>query len=217
MNYTQVWQLEDAAFRRLTGVKRPVFEKMVAILRLAQKSKSRRGGRARKLDTPELLLMTLQYLRQYNTYFEIAQSYGLSESNAYKTIKWVEDTLIKDPLFALPSKRALVREDSAYETILIDATETGDCDRASKKNSAATTRARKRSTRSKAKSSLINAAVELFALRLVGAVNTTSNCSSSQRRSFTKASQPLWIRGIWASRHITARVSYQRREVSCTH
>jgi hypothetical protein len=77
MNYTQVWQLDDAAFRRLTGVKRTVFEKMVEVLRLAQQSKSQYGGRPRKLDTPEILLMTLQYLRQYNTYFEIAQSYGL--------------------------------------------------------------------------------------------------------------------------------------------
>jgi len=151
MKYTQVWQLDDAAFRRLTGVKRAVFEKMVEVLRLAQQSISQRGGRARKLDTPEILLMTLQYLRQYNTYFEIAQSYGLSESNAYKTIKWVEDTLIKDPLCALPGKRALVRDDAGYETILIDATETAI--ERPKKSSAATTRARKKSTHSKAKSS----------------------------------------------------------------
>lgn len=124
MNYTQVWQLDDARFRRLTGVKRPIFEKMVEILRVAQQSKSQRGGRVRKLDTPQILFMTLQYLRQYNTYFEISQTYGLSESNTYKTIKWVEDTLIKDPLFALPSKRVLMQSDSAYEVILIDATET---------------------------------------------------------------------------------------------
>ncbi len=65
MNYTQVWQLDEAGFRRLTGVKRPVFEKMVEILRLAQQSKSQHGGRARKLDTPELLLMTLSVSSSY--------------------------------------------------------------------------------------------------------------------------------------------------------
>jgi hypothetical protein len=42
----------------------------------------------------ETLLMTLEYLREYRTYFHISQSYGLSEGYTYKLIKWVEDTLI---------------------------------------------------------------------------------------------------------------------------
>jgi len=46
-----------------------------------------------------MLLMALEYLREYRTYFHIGQSYGLSESNAYQTIKWVEDTLIKEGTF----------------------------------------------------------------------------------------------------------------------
>ena len=39
--------------------------------------------------------MVLEYIREYRTYFHISQSYGVSESSAYKTVKWVEDTLIK--------------------------------------------------------------------------------------------------------------------------
>ncbi len=39
------------------------------------------------------LLMTLEYLREYRTYAHIAASYGLSESNTYENIRWIEDTL----------------------------------------------------------------------------------------------------------------------------
>ncbi len=46
--------------------------------------------------------MSLEYIREYRTYFHISQSYGVSESSAYKTVKWVEDILIKHPDFALP-------------------------------------------------------------------------------------------------------------------
>ena len=38
--------------------------------------------------------MALEYIREYRTYFHTSQSYGVSESSAYKTIKWVEITLI---------------------------------------------------------------------------------------------------------------------------
>lgn len=71
-----------------------------------------------------MLLITLEYLREYRTYFHISQSYHISESTAYKTIKWVEDTLIKHPLFALPGRKELVKSDAAGELLLIDVTET---------------------------------------------------------------------------------------------
>jgi DDE superfamily endonuclease len=67
--------------------------------------------------------MTLEYLREYRTYFHIGQSYGISESSAYKAVKWVEDTLIKHPDFALPGRKALLKNDMEYEVVLIDATE----------------------------------------------------------------------------------------------
>ncbi|PWU13016.1 MAG: IS5/IS1182 family transposase, partial [Chlamydiae bacterium] len=55
--------------------------------------------------------MTLEYLREYRTYFHISQSYNSSESIAYKIIRWVEDTLIKHPLFALPGRKELLKND----------------------------------------------------------------------------------------------------------
>lgn len=52
----------------------------------------------------------------------LGKSYGINESAAYKTIRWVEDTLIKHADFALPRRKTLIN--SNYDTILIDATET---------------------------------------------------------------------------------------------
>lgn len=64
-----------------------------------------------------------QVIREYRTYFHIATNYGISESVAYKIIRWVEDTLIKHPAFALPGRKALLKSDMEYEVILIDASE----------------------------------------------------------------------------------------------
>ena len=74
--------LNDEQFRRLTGVKRRVFHKMASILREKHQEKKARGGRKNKLSVEDMLLMTLEYMREYRTYFHVSQSYGLSESNA---------------------------------------------------------------------------------------------------------------------------------------
>jgi len=124
MKYTQVNKLGAEQFRRLTGVKKNTFSRMVEILSAALKTKKAHGGRNNKLSIEDMLLMTLEYLREYRTYFHTSQSYGVSESTAYKTIKWVEDTLIKHPDLSLPGRKALLKSDIEYEVILIDATET---------------------------------------------------------------------------------------------
>lgn len=69
------------------------------------------------------LLMMLEYLREYRTYFHLGQSYGLSESGCYRACRWVEDTLIKSGEFSLPGKKELLKSNTEYEVILIDATE----------------------------------------------------------------------------------------------
>ena len=68
--------------------------------------------------------MSLEYLREYRTYFHIGKHYGLSESTAYKTIRWVEDTLIKSRILSLPGRKALPKSQMNYEVVLVDATET---------------------------------------------------------------------------------------------
>jgi hypothetical protein len=124
MKYPQIQGLEEDKFRRLTGVKRSTFEKMINILKDADIKKKAKGGRKNKLCIEDQLLMALEYIREYRTYFHTSQSYGVSESSAYKTVRSVEDTLIKHPDFSLPGRKALLKSDMEYEEVLIDATET---------------------------------------------------------------------------------------------
>ena len=104
-------------------MKRATFEKMVEILRRGYAEKYRRRGRTPKLSMEDLLLATLEYLREYRTYAHIAASYGIAESNIYRGSKWVEDTLIRDGSFSLPGRKAPLKTDMEYEVILVDATE----------------------------------------------------------------------------------------------
>ena len=123
MKYEHIAGLEEEKFRRLTGVKRPTFDKMLDILSTREKQKKAKGGRKNKLSMEDRLLMALEYIREYRTYLHVSQSYGVSESSAYHTMKWIEDTLIKHPDFALPGRKALLKSDMDYELVLIDATE----------------------------------------------------------------------------------------------
>lgn len=124
MQYANALNLNDQQFRRLTGVKKATFQRMLEILEAAEILKKVKGGRPNKLNMPERLLMTLEYLREYRTYLHIGSSYGISESNAYQSIRWIENTLIKAKEFALPGKKAMHGDDIEIEVLLIDATET---------------------------------------------------------------------------------------------
>ena len=79
MKYNQIKELREGEFRRLTGLKKPTFSKMVDILRQADRDKKSKGGRKNKLIIEDQLPMTLEYLREYRTYFHIGQSYWISE------------------------------------------------------------------------------------------------------------------------------------------
>ncbi len=144
MKFETVKDLDNEKFRRLTGVKRPTFDKMVGILNESIKSRRVKSGRKKKLSVENSLLMTLEYIREYRTYFHVSQSYGVSESSTYKTVRWVEDTLIKHPDFALPGRKALLKSDVEYDVVLIDATET-PIERP-KKSKSTFTQGRKKST-----------------------------------------------------------------------
>jgi hypothetical protein len=124
MRFEKIKSLKDDSFRRLTGVKRLTFDKMVEILTRARAEKKSRGGKPNKLSIEDSLLMALEYLREYRTYFHISQSYGISESACYRNIIWVENVLVKHKTFSLPGRKALTTSDNRYEVILIDATET---------------------------------------------------------------------------------------------
>lgn len=53
MRYEQIKLLEEEKFRRLTGVKKGTFEKIVSILQEAEIKKKARGGRKSKLSAAQ--------------------------------------------------------------------------------------------------------------------------------------------------------------------
>ena len=105
MRFNQLEQESSENFRRLTGVKRATFNLLVGILNQAEIKRKTQGGKQNKLSIEDRLLMALEYLREYRSYFHISRSYGMSASACYRNIRWVEDTLIKDGSFSLPGKK----------------------------------------------------------------------------------------------------------------
>ena len=142
--YDEIKDLKPDKFRRLTGVKPTVFALMIEVLKRAEKRKRKLGGKTSKLCLEDRLLLCLEYLREYRTYFHISESYGISESSAWRIHRWIEDILIQDKRFALPSRKALLKSDFEIEVVLIDATES-PVERP-KKDNAATTPAKRSGT-----------------------------------------------------------------------
>ena len=142
--YDQIKSLSDSYFRRLTGVRRATFERMLTVYVEELAHHQKRPGRPSALSAADQVLMMLEYNREYRTYFHLAQSYGLAESNAYRWIKRVEEYLIRSGHFSLPGRKALLKNDLPLEVVLVDATET-KIERP-KKNKSRTTLPRKSTT-----------------------------------------------------------------------
>ena len=121
--YKSLEKLNDGEFRRLTGVKRQTFSVMVEILSKADAARRTKGGPKPKLCVEDRLLLALEYLREYRTYFHVGISYGISESQAIRIHRWVEEELIKDKRFHLPGRKKLLESEYEFEVILMDASE----------------------------------------------------------------------------------------------
>ncbi len=87
-------------------------------------------------------VIMLQYYHEYRTMDNIAFDYGTNKSTVYYAIKWAEETLIKDKVFHLPSRKKML-EDTSIEIIVVDATEC-EIERPPKKNKSSIIPERKR-------------------------------------------------------------------------
>lgn len=63
-------------------------------------------------------------MREYRTYAHIVANYGVHESQIVRCVRCSEVSLIKDGTFRLPEKKELLKQNTNYEVVLIDATET---------------------------------------------------------------------------------------------
>ena len=119
MRYETIEHLKDSDFKRLTGVQRKTFDQMLKVVEKGL----RNFGRPSKLSRADQLLMTLMYWREYRTEFHIAQSYGVSEATVCRTIRKVENALVRSGKFRLPGKKAFQASDTVFEVILVDVSE----------------------------------------------------------------------------------------------
>ena len=119
MRYENIKDYGKAKFKRLTGVKKETFLKMVKTL----ETELRDFGRPTVLNRADQLLLTLMYWREYRTQFHIAETYGVSESTVCRTIQKVENGLMKSGEFRLPGKKKLQESETIIEVIVVDVAE----------------------------------------------------------------------------------------------
>ncbi len=84
MSYEQIKDLRPALFKRYCGVKPETFQKMVAVVSDHLARRRIKTGRPPKLSVEDQVLMTLEYWREYRTFFHIARSWGIDFDN----LKW---------------------------------------------------------------------------------------------------------------------------------
>jgi len=122
-NASKVANLAPEKYQAVFGIAKTTFEQMTAILDDAYREMRRRGGPKRKLTVLDMLVVFFAYYRDYRTMENIGFEYGVHKQRICEAVAWVEQTLIKDGTFALPSKRALTKADSEISIVIVDATE----------------------------------------------------------------------------------------------
>jgi len=132
IKYQTVNKLKDPEFKRVTGVSKDTFTLMKDVVTKYYRNNRAKGGRKKSLTPSDQILMMLEYYRQYRTYKEISIDYRLSESNTYYTIKKIEEVLLQDDRFHLPSlKKIRPTDESSIDVIVVDVTES-PCERPKK-------------------------------------------------------------------------------------
>ena len=94
-----------------------------------------------------MLVIMLGYYHDYRPMENIAFDYDVHKQRISEAIAWVEQTLIKDGTFSLPSKRELIKDDTEIVVAIADVTEQ-ETERP-KKNSASLIPASKNAIQSK--------------------------------------------------------------------
>ena len=148
MKWETIKQKPPVVFKRLIGVDKSTFDKMVEeIIKQTSPSKHKIKGSKRgpkpKLSIENKLLMMLMYYREYRTFLHISSDYGISETQCWRIITDLERMLIKSKLFHLSGKKVLQQANS-FEVILVDVAES-PIERP-KKNSVSIIQERKKST-----------------------------------------------------------------------
>ena len=95
---------------------------MVRTVKAKEKEK-KKPGRKPKLIVEDKILMTLQYLREYRTYYHMGKDWKMSESNVCRLVLKIENILIQSRKFSLPGKKELWKKSPSEDIVLMDVME----------------------------------------------------------------------------------------------
>jgi len=118
--------LSDEQLKRRLGVYKQTCRKMVESVKSVEadsNSASTRGPNP-KLSIEEQVLVTLEYWREYRTYFHIGISGQLSESTIGRIVNKTEKMLLQSGNFRLKGKKALLNQAEIPVITVMDVTET---------------------------------------------------------------------------------------------
>jgi hypothetical protein len=117
--------LKPDQFQRRFGIKIETLKAMVnALESFAVENPKDRRGRRTILTLEEQVLGSLEYWREYRTYFHIGTNWGVSESTICRIVTDIESTLMKTGKFRIPGKKALLKNSDYPEFVVMDVTET---------------------------------------------------------------------------------------------
>ena len=117
--------LKPSQFQRRFGIKIQTLKAMVnAWENFKSENQKDRRGRRTILTLEEQVLGSLEYWREYRTYFHIGTSWGVSESTICRIVTDIESTLMKTGKFRIPGKKALLKDSDYPEFVVMDVTET---------------------------------------------------------------------------------------------
>jgi Helix-turn-helix of DDE superfamily endonuclease len=181
MTYERMKHLKPGDFKRACGVHPQTFETMLQVLRDHEQKKVK-PGRPPTLSLEDQLLMSLQYWREYRTYFHIGLSWGVDESVVCRTVQKIENLLIQSKVFHIPGKKQLRAGGPLFEVIVVDVAES-PVERP-QKNSGDTIVGRRSAIPRKRRSSSRTRRARSSVSLLARDESTISNCSSAAKSPY---------------------------------
>ena len=115
--------MSEEKYQVLFGIHKATFDAMLTILEYAYEEMRKKGGYKRKLSILDMLIIMLGYYHDYRTMKNIVFDYGVHKQRICEAIAWVEQVLIKDGTFSLPSKSELIKDDTEIAIAIVDVTE----------------------------------------------------------------------------------------------
>jgi len=122
--YEKIEKLNEKEFKRITGVTRELFEKMLEALRNKYKEEHTHGGQP-GMAVELRLTLALEYWREYRTYDHMANDHQIKKSVINRAVLWVEDTLTENEEFKITELKERFKpgEESSISVIIVDVEE----------------------------------------------------------------------------------------------